>query len=337
MNLSRLSLSVLAALALAATLVACDDAATDEGAADGPKPDSTEALITAATGGAVTLDDGAGVNVPAGALAADTTLTIESTEPAGLPDAAGLRGLLYDFGPNGTTFLMPVALTLPKPGAPAAGETIVLSWLDETSNTWVDLPTTVSGDTVTAPVDHFTRFIVRFRPGALPGECEFTACGGDAVGTWTLDSACVDIDDNPFAEQCPTATFTIELTGATGSLEIGGDASYTVDFHFTGALSYTLPAACGVPANCADMSDAENGTTCAVAAGGDGCTCTQPITDDNQVPETGTYTTDGNTITTTSSEAGSTPSVAEYCVDGNVLKVRFSSGSGQSQIVTLTK
>lgn len=335
MHLTRLSAVLLAALTF--SVVACDDASTDGGEEGGPQPDSTSGLVTAQDGGAITLADGAGVTIPAGALAADTTITIASTEPSGLPDASALRGLTYEFGPNGTAFLIPVTLALPMPGTPAAGETAVLSWLDETANEWVDLPSTVAGGKIAAPVQHFTRFIVRFKPGALPGECNFTACGGDAVGTWTLDSACLNSDQNPFAEQCPTATFQIDISGATGSLEIVGDGTYSADFHLTGSLSYTLPSACiGPVTDCTQLSNAENGSTCAAAAGGDGCTCTSPIQDDGNPPDTGTWTASGNEIVTTDSDPGSTPDTSEYCVDGNVLKISMTK-DGQTQILTLTK
>ena len=61
------------------------------------------------SGGAVSSSDGnLAVNIPAGALPADVTIT---TEPAAAP-AAGAVGNVYEIGPTGTQFAMPVTLTL---------------------------------------------------------------------------------------------------------------------------------------------------------------------------------------------------------------------------------
>ena len=61
------------------------------------------------SGGAVSSSDGnLAVNIPAGALPADVTIT---TEPAAAP-AAGAVGTVYEIGPTGTQFAMPVTLTL---------------------------------------------------------------------------------------------------------------------------------------------------------------------------------------------------------------------------------
>jgi hypothetical protein len=61
------------------------------------------------SGGAVSSSDGnLAVNIPAGALPADVTVT---TEPVEAP-AMGAVGTVYEIGPTGTQFAMPVTLTL---------------------------------------------------------------------------------------------------------------------------------------------------------------------------------------------------------------------------------
>ena len=61
------------------------------------------------SGGAVASSDGnLAVNIPAGALPADVTIT---TAPAEAP-ATGAVGTVYEIGPTGTQFAMPVTLTL---------------------------------------------------------------------------------------------------------------------------------------------------------------------------------------------------------------------------------
>ena len=61
------------------------------------------------TGGAVTSSDGKlALSIPAGAVGSNVTIT---TEPA-TPPAAGAVGTVYEIGPSGTQFAMPVTLTL---------------------------------------------------------------------------------------------------------------------------------------------------------------------------------------------------------------------------------
>lgn len=326
---------LLAPVMLSMALAACGGGGDDDG---GGTPSSTSMLVTAAAGGEVTLEDGAGVNIPAGALAADTTITIESTAPSGLPDADTLTGLAYDFGPDGTTFSAPVTLTLPVSGTPGDGETAVVSWLDESDNTWQDLTTTVSGGMASAETTHFTTFIIRFKPDSLGGECSFAACGGDPVGTWTLDSACLQDGANPFEDTCADAIIEIDLSGSTGTLAINADMTYSTNFTFTGTFTFTLPMSCtddiGIT-SCTDLNDPEEGRTCVDASGG-GCTCTATITDDDPSAETGTYTRSGNTFTTVPTDDPSGGDTVEYCVDGNVLKASIVTAEGQ-QILTFTK
>ena len=72
------------------------------------------------SGGAVSSSDGnLAVNIPAGALPADVTIT---TEPAAAP-AAGAVGTVYEIGPTGTQFAMPVTLTLHYDMAALSGAT----------------------------------------------------------------------------------------------------------------------------------------------------------------------------------------------------------------------
>src|SRR6185436_18401877 len=70
------------------------------------------------SGGAVASSDGnLAVNIPAGALPANVTIT---TEPAEAP-ATGAVGTVYEIGPTGTQFAMPVTLTLHYDGASLGG------------------------------------------------------------------------------------------------------------------------------------------------------------------------------------------------------------------------
>ena len=74
--------------------------------------------VVGTSGGAVTSSDGnLAVNIPAGALPSNVTIT---TEPAEAP-ATGAVGTVYEIGPTGTQFAMPVTLTLHYDAAALSG------------------------------------------------------------------------------------------------------------------------------------------------------------------------------------------------------------------------
>jgi len=104
MRVLRFHTSILCSLTLAA--VGC-------GGGGGPGKQPPGGMPTMKTvgpsGGAVASSDGnLAVNIPAGALPANVTIT---TEPAEAP-ATGAVGTVYEIGPTGTQFAMPVTLTL---------------------------------------------------------------------------------------------------------------------------------------------------------------------------------------------------------------------------------
>jgi hypothetical protein len=281
-------------------------------------PSTASEEINAAEGGEVSLDDGAGLVIPAGALDDDTEITIESAEPASsLPDQDSLQGLTYELGPDGTTFSKPVELTLPLDATPGADQEAVISWYNEDTEAWEDVTSTVSNGEVTAEIEHFTLFVVRF-VGVEEGEvdCAFEACsGGDIVGTWEIQGACVDLPVNPLEETCPEATIDL-ATNMSGTVSFNDDGTYDVAITLSSNFSFTLPASCvteGVDCQ-ADLGDDE--TTCE-SDGAGGCSCTQTGSEETQ-ENSGTYEVSGSTITTT--QDGETNTV-EICVSGNTLKV----------------
>src|SRR5688572_22483228 len=76
------------------------------------------ATVVGMSGGAVASSDGKlALSIPAGAVGGDVTIT---TEPA-TPPAAGAVGTVYEIGPTGTQFAMPVTLTLRYTAADVAG------------------------------------------------------------------------------------------------------------------------------------------------------------------------------------------------------------------------
>lgn len=324
MKLNRILILV---AAMAATAACGDDnqnSSTSSGGSsnnnnNNGSPSTASEEISATEGGEVTLEDGAGLVIPAGALDDDTEITIESAEPASsLPDQDSLQGLTYELGPDGTTFSKPVELTLPLDATPGADQQAVVSWYNEDTEAWEDVTTTVGDGEVTAEIEHFTLFVVRF-VGVEAGEvdCNFEACtGGDIVGTWDIQGACVDLPVNPLEETCPEATIDLG-TNMSGTVTFNDDGTYDVAITLSSNFSFTLPASCvGESVDCqADVGDED--TSCE-SDGEGGCTCVQ--TGDEEVSESsGTYEVNGSTITTTSSEGDG--NTVEICVSGDTLKV----------------
>ena len=117
-------------------------------------------------GGTVTDSGGASVFIPAGALDAETAITVKtvpgkddlpSESQPFLPMLGGAR-----FGPSGTEFNFPVTLTIPVDPPVYASDTITVLYWDDLEGRWTALqgPVTVvpGGRAVTVETTHFTLF-----------------------------------------------------------------------------------------------------------------------------------------------------------------------------------
>jgi hypothetical protein len=288
----------------------------------------TTVSITADSGGDVALG-AAKLSIPAGALSADTDITMQTETPSSdLPELTTVKGPVYEFGPDGTTFGTAAPLALPLPSQPASGETAVVSWLDATTNTWQDLDTTVSGDSVTAAVPHFTFFVIRFKGTTGAVDCSFTACGGSLVGKWTINAGCIDDPNSDAVSGCPTATIDAQ-TDLSGSIDFGADGTFNVDLTQSGSISATIPTSCLNGETC-DSWASSNKATCTTASAG--CDCTGTI-DTKHSTDGGTYATSGNSFDTTSTGDTSPSSLHEYCVSGNTLKVKIVDGTKSTILI----
>jgi hypothetical protein len=302
---------------------------TDAGGS-GSGSDSISIEITAADGGEVALGE-ASLSIPGGSLASDTTITLETSAPSSaLPESDSVQGLVYDLGPDGTQFSEPATLTLPAVGKPGADEQAVISWLDESTDSWQDLATTVNADgSLSAEITHFTNFAVRFN-GVESTDCGFSACGGDIVGTWRIKSVCAELS-GALIDVCPTAIAMVDLTldGAvtfdadgTRSSELTGKSTitYTLDADCLDAITMGMPPdSCDVLSKEADPSMDKGPTTCS----GDptvACTCVEDNPESTET-KTGTYTVEGNTLTSTD-DADGTVTMAELCVQGTEARVQ---------------
>jgi hypothetical protein len=120
------------------------------GTPDLTAPRHAEKLINASTGGFVELN-GFRVDIPAGALSANTVVTID------LPsDQLLAKRVVADFGPHGTQFNTPVTLSFPLTNVLWNGNPIqVMRW--ETDH-WVGLGGWVTGSRLYGTTPHFSRY-----------------------------------------------------------------------------------------------------------------------------------------------------------------------------------
>ncbi len=318
MRLSSMLLSVL----LVGSVPALSGCSSSDSAAQPAAKQVISKAITAAQGGTV---DGPGVKlaIPPGALKADTTVTITITDKSGAPGSDKIAAAsVFDFGPDGTTFNAPVALTLDfsSAGGPS-GAKPEIAFLK--NGAWESLgAATVAGAQVTASTTHFTPFTVVWSGGAqVGGGCaalEFTPCGGDLTGTWKFSAGCADLatTTDPTGGACPSATTALSID-FTGTITFSGGTNYTVAASQTSTVTMTVPKSC-LP----------GGATCAQLLQGstdDGTACVNVKTQGpSDKTESGTYTTSGTSFSTTKADgdAGTGGSTLQYCVTGSTLSVK---------------
>ncbi len=325
--------------------------ADDTGVGTADEPDATldspvSQAVTAATGGTVAVASGAAsINIPAGGLAADTTITVTPMARSEQPDAANLGSNAFDFGPDGTAFLEPVTITLNLDVTAPEGKTPVLAVLED--GVWNQIAgSTVTGNGVSAPVKHFSSFVILFVDDELvlismSEQCEefsmaeIQGCaGGDVVGTWKLLDFCgmlQGMGQNPFADtpECQDTVYAIDYT-YDGTLTFANDGTYSANMSVSDASGhYEVSEAClntrfsvsGAADGCARLGESIE-TTCALANGWCTCDVSYDLGTDGPSVSTGTYATSGNVITMESDDASSDTDTdpaptTYYCVSGD--------------------
>jgi hypothetical protein len=322
-----------------------------KGTGNNSMPVNASQMITKDSGGTLAVGDTATFTVPAGSLAADTTITAATSTPdATLPDQSTLKGQYFDFGPDGTTFNPPATLTLPASGTPPAGSKAVISWYDGTK--WNDLDTTVAGDKLTAPVAHFTGFVVRWvvtGTSSATVDCTMpqAPCGGTIAGSWKPAGACIPLGTVGNCTDASTVSYEVMLMG---SASFNADMSYSVDLPYAVNGKVHATQACltqSMLASCADAQTKLRGSTdkhfpalwanAACTADGSGnCDCTGSTTGAITSNETGTYTTTSTTFTTVKAGATSGNPVP-YCVSNGELWIQTKSDAGDTEYLVFGK
>ena len=120
---ARRTAAGLAAVALALVVAACGGGGSED-ATEVAVPAAAAASATiGAAGGTLEGPDGVRVEIPAGALSADTVITVRRSGAGAPPLPAGAASsptplAVYELTPHGQTFAVPVTLSMPSPVAP---------------------------------------------------------------------------------------------------------------------------------------------------------------------------------------------------------------------------
>jgi len=201
---------------------------------------ATKSATIDQSGGAMTLE-GATLTIPAGALDGEHTLTLTSTTTSAPSDYVAYSPV-YQFEPAGLTFSTPVTLALDFSGD-AAKATVYWTRLGSTTE-FDAIGGTVSGDTITVSVTHFSRGFVGTR----------ARTGDEDV----VDDARADADDDT-----TTGTTTLPDTSTTGATDTGTTTGTTPD---TGTSTTSDP-------DTATTADPDTGTTATDTTEPDASSC----------------------------------------------------------------
>jgi hypothetical protein len=134
------------------------------------------------TQGGSVATDGVTLTVPANALSVATTITVTTTTVTA-PLGYMAVSAAYQFGPSGTTFAQPVAVTIPLTSAAPNAH---LLW-SNASGGFDDLGGTVSGTAVTGSVSHFS---IGFAAVVLSHPVDAGVDAASADGGATVDAGC---------------------------------------------------------------------------------------------------------------------------------------------------
>jgi hypothetical protein len=219
------------------------------------------------SGGKVTSTDGnATIEIPAAALSADTSISIESAPQAPPPPAATLVSTPFTFHPEGQRFLQPVKVTLAfDPAllpASATSNDVVIYTAPEGSADYASLATTLSDRSqVVAAVTHFSTFVAAV---AQPSAQTIA----DAASSSPIDPLCASgglVGANPpyvtcqNTQVCPSGTYTVSCVNTqTGYMATccpirdgsGAGASLGSGCSHSGGVAGKQPGVDAAPPSC---------------------------------------------------------------------------------------
>lgn len=344
------------ALVVASTGVVIACSSDDSGGGGGTSSSTTTVRVSAATGGTVADPTGkTKLDIPPGALAADTDITLSV-----LPKSGAAVVDVSEFGPDGLQFLKPVTLTIKGDAALAPqGKTLAVA-VNEGADFKAVGGSSYANGAASATIMHFSRYTLVVVDGKAilqpPATCAaarsgFTPCGGDPTGTWTFAEFCLPEGAIGNLQNCPELTAEGDIAFNREAIFDGKNLTITAGT-IVSSSTINYPLVCfnrdpdgGAPRDsgindCATLQNeffTKKGSpgTCTDKGGGI-CACSEPPKTESQPEEKQTYTISGTTLTTTKSD-GST-STSEFCVNGNLLTAKAPDKDGKAgQLFVLNK
>jgi hypothetical protein len=154
-------------------LVTCSFGAAGCGTSRSSAPTVTASENVGPAGGRIEAS-GVVVDFPPGALLSPTSITV-TEDPNGVPPPYVALSPLFHFAPDGLTFAKPVTVTF---SASSHAPTASVYWSVPAGSAYAALPTTWTGASATASVEHFSSGFV----GVLPEGSATDAGGADEDG-----------------------------------------------------------------------------------------------------------------------------------------------------------
>src|SRR5262245_26117555 len=113
--------------------------------------DASETTTTIGTAGGTVVNDGAELEIPAGALTEDQAITIATTGESA-PEGFSAGSFVYQFRPDGLIFTTPAVVRISSNDPQAS-----IIWSQASGSGFDVLPSSVSAGVVEAQVQHFSR------------------------------------------------------------------------------------------------------------------------------------------------------------------------------------
>ena len=178
-----------------------------------------------AAGGTVLGPNGSKVEIPRNALAVVTQIAVDQTAANAPPLPAGLTpiGQMFAFTPHGTTFAVPVTITLPfDPGAVPGGRTPAL-FKTNAQNQWEQVAgATFAASSVTGQITSFSfaqvLILPELRPGGLGREWSFSEITAGEMEQFRLDGQTEGAGDVSRVFEFGAADFDQELVLIDGTI-----------------------------------------------------------------------------------------------------------------------
>ena len=179
-----------------------DDKVSKGGGSGGgePSPQAVTSTTGAAKvkpggGGTISLGNDAAIEIPAGALKGTEAVEVKVqkvTTPPAAPTGFRLVGNVYEFtvgDKKSYSFAKKVTIKLNfNPNEIGTNEKPAIHYYDETPGQWVNTGGTVSGNTITAQVNHFTKFaVMAVKEEPVPVEPQEPILK-DISGHWAADN-----------------------------------------------------------------------------------------------------------------------------------------------------